>query len=216
MEGQYPKRQKFTSQPVAATAISEVTEEGDEVVDDTTEVVDTVADNESDASMLYEWATIVFEGHLEHIELYDSGASRHISPFKEDFIAYWHTSPRSITAADSCIFNAVGVGDLWIDIPNHPKLMRMLLKDVLYAPNIRLTIVSTRCIMRAGYSIHMEDEECVIKRKGGEPVGIIKANASGLFKVNHTYATATIADQSQLIDLLTLHRRLGHIAYDKI
>jgi len=92
----------------------------------------------------------------------------------------------------------------------------MLLKDVLYAPNIRLTIVSTGRIMRAGYSIHMEDEECVIKRKGGEPVGIIKVNTSGLFKVNHTYATAAIADQSQLIDLLTLHRRLGHIAYDKI
>ena len=167
MEGQYPKRQKFTSQPVAATAISEVTEEGDEVVDDTTEVVDMVADNESDASVSYEWATIAFEGHLEHIELYDSGASRHISPFKEDFIAYRHTSPRPITATDSRIFNAVGVRDLWIDIPNHPKLMHMLLKDILYTPNIRLMIVSTRYIMCAGYSIHMEDEECVIKRKGG-------------------------------------------------
>ncbi len=88
MEGQYPKRQKLTSQPVAATAISEVIEEGDEVVDDTTEVVDTVAENESDASVSYEWATIAFEGHLEHIKIYDSGASHHILPFKEDFIAY--------------------------------------------------------------------------------------------------------------------------------
>ncbi len=51
----------------------------------------------------------------------------------------------------------------------------------------------------------MEDEECVIERKGGEQVGIIKVNASGLFKVHHTYATAAITDQSQFIDLLMLH-----------
>jgi len=88
MEGQYLKRQKLTSQPIATTTISEVTEEGQEVVDDTTEVVDMVAKNESDVSVSYEWAIIVFEGYLEHIELYDSGASHHISPFKEDFITY--------------------------------------------------------------------------------------------------------------------------------
>src|SRR6266403_5652028 len=81
MECQYPKRQKLTSQPVATTAISEVTKEGEEVVDDTTEVVDMTAENESDASVLYKWAIIVFKGHLEHIELYDSGVSCHISPF---------------------------------------------------------------------------------------------------------------------------------------
>jgi len=121
MEGQYPKRQKLTSQPVATATISEVTETGEEVVDDTTEVVDMVAKNESDASVLYKWAIIAFKGHLEHIKLYDSGASHHISPFKEDFIAYQHTFPHPITATDNCIFNAVGVGDLWINIPNHPK-----------------------------------------------------------------------------------------------
>ncbi len=92
----------------------------------------------------------------------------------------------------------------------------MLLRDVLYAPNIRLMIVSTGRIMRARYSIHMEDKECVIERKGGEQVGIIKVNTSGLFKVHHTYATVAITDQPQLIDLLTLHCQLGHITYDKI
>ena len=101
MKGQYLKRQKLTLQPVATTAISEVTEEGQEVVDNTTEVVDTVAENESDASMSYEWAIIVFEGHLKHIELYDSGTSHHISPFKEDFIAYRHTSPCPTVAQKS-------------------------------------------------------------------------------------------------------------------
>ncbi|KAI0043512.1 hypothetical protein FA95DRAFT_1498499, partial [Auriscalpium vulgare] len=51
-------------------------------------------------------------------ELYDSGASRHMSPFRHRFTTYRAIDPRPITAADKRVFYAIGVGDLSIDVPN--------------------------------------------------------------------------------------------------
>ncbi|KAJ7739408.1 hypothetical protein B0H16DRAFT_1324979, partial [Mycena metata] len=51
-------------------------------------------------------------------ELYDSGASRHMPPHRHRFINYVPIAPKSITAADNGIFQAIGQGDMHISIPN--------------------------------------------------------------------------------------------------
>lgn len=50
-------------------------------------------------------------------ELYDSGASRHISPYHHHFVNYTSIVPKPITAADKCMFNAIDKGDMEIDVP---------------------------------------------------------------------------------------------------
>ena len=45
-------------------------------------------------------------------ELYDSGASRHMSPFRHRFKNYRSIPPHAITAANKCTFYAIGTGDL--------------------------------------------------------------------------------------------------------
>ncbi|KAG0698989.1 hypothetical protein DFH29DRAFT_877634 [Suillus ampliporus] len=52
------------------------------------------------------------------IELYDSGASQHMSPYQDHFINFRSISPHAIEAADKHTFNAIGQGDLPIEIPN--------------------------------------------------------------------------------------------------
>ncbi|KAH9929884.1 uncharacterized protein BXZ73DRAFT_13354, partial [Epithele typhae] len=47
------------------------------------------------------------------IEVYDSGASAHISPYRHRFFNYRDlTPPRPITAANGDTFDAIGEGDM--------------------------------------------------------------------------------------------------------
>ena len=67
-------------------------------------------------------------------ELYDSGASWHMSPYQEHFENYVSIVPKSITAADKRYFQAIGKGDLHVKLPNSHMTTTILLKDVLHCP----------------------------------------------------------------------------------
>jgi hypothetical protein len=79
-------------------------------------------------------------------ELYSSRALRHMSPFDEQFTNYKTILPHLITAADKRIFYAVGTGDLRIKVPNGESSTPIVLKDVLHAPDMGITIVSVSWI----------------------------------------------------------------------
>ena len=146
------------------------------------------------------------------VELYDSGASRHISPFRDQFVTYRAISPRAITAADKRLFYAIGTGDMRIEVPNGEKTTPILLRDALHAPDIGLTVVSVGRIANTGNSVSFEGETCKIKNQKGNTIGKIPASANGLYKVEHDYVGA-VTEQT---DILTLHKRLGHISADAI
>jgi transposase InsO family protein len=143
-------------------------------------------------------------------ELYDSGASRHMSPFGERFTNYRTIPPRPITAADKRIFYAVGTGDLRIEVPNGESFTPIVLKDVLHAPDMGVTIVSINRITKAGYTVFFDHECCRIRdEKRKKHIGNIPVSITGLYKVERVYAAATKAER---VDLATLHKRLAHIA----
>ncbi|KAG2344658.1 hypothetical protein BDR05DRAFT_850802, partial [Suillus weaverae] len=52
------------------------------------------------------------------VELYDSGSTHHISPFKERFETLSTIPLKSFTAVNKQAFNAVGIGEMVIEIPN--------------------------------------------------------------------------------------------------
>jgi hypothetical protein len=80
---------------------------------------------------------------LIDIELYDSGALHHMSGYQHRFINYHTIPPKPITAADKCSFSAIGMGDMYITVPNSDKAPTcVLLKDILYAPSMGVTLVS--------------------------------------------------------------------------
>ncbi|TFK16356.1 hypothetical protein FA15DRAFT_607505, partial [Coprinopsis marcescibilis] len=71
--------------------------------------------------------------------------------FKERLINYKTIKPQPITAANKRVFHAMGQGDMQIEIPNGPTTTTILLKDVLYAPDMAMTVVSVSRIAVAGY-----------------------------------------------------------------
>jgi hypothetical protein len=53
-----------------------------------------------------------------HTELYDSGAGRHISPYRNNFINFISIPPKPFRAANKGTFYATGKGDLDVLVPN--------------------------------------------------------------------------------------------------
>ena len=146
-------------------------------------------------------------------ELYDSGASCHMSPFRQQFVSYRAIPPRPIMAANKRVFYASGIGDVRIRVPNGQISTPVVLRDTLYAPDIALTVVSISRITKAGFTVSFEGKTCKITSPGGKTIGRIPANGNGLYRVEHMCA-AGVTDE--VIDIRALHRRMGHVAADTI
>ena len=104
--------------------------------------------------------------------LFDSGASRHMSSYRDHFMNFKSIVPKAITAANKHTFEAIGKGDLTILIPNGSSTTHILLCDVLYAPKMGITLVSIGKLDVAGYTALFRDKRCQIfdtrKKKLGE------------------------------------------------
>ncbi|KAI0037775.1 hypothetical protein FA95DRAFT_1473557, partial [Auriscalpium vulgare] len=60
-------------------------------------------------------------------ELYDSGTTRHISPYREDFVNFRDVAPKTFQAANQGSFSASGAGDLVIEVPNGTDISELTL-----------------------------------------------------------------------------------------
>ena len=97
----------------------------------------------------------------------DSGASCHYCPDRERFENYQPISGWNITTADRCTLRAVGIGDVYIELPNGSKQTKAILKEVIYAPDIAFTLVSISRLDNAGSSITFSKGICIIKNPNG-------------------------------------------------
>jgi hypothetical protein len=67
-------------------------------------------------------------------ELYDSGASCHMSTYHDRLENFVSIMLKSIAAADKHYFQATGKGNLRIKVPNSKTMSSILLTDILYCP----------------------------------------------------------------------------------
>ena len=151
------------------------------------------------------------------INLYDLGASRHMSGFCHRFMKFVKITLKPITAADRRSFSAVGKGNKWVYLPNRKeKALRVLLKDVLYVPAMGVTLVSISCIAAAGSTVVFTGSTCLIFNNKKKVIGTIQVK-SGLYWVFSTHPLegeyAGKARVEVLID--ELHHRLGHVSHER-
>jgi hypothetical protein len=126
---------------------------------------------------------VVMESVVETCKLYDSGASRHMSPHCKSFVTYQSINAHPILTANNEVFHTIGMGDLQITVPNGSNSTNVLLRDTLHAPDLALTVVSIGQIVKAGYSVNFCDGMCKIKRDDDdETIGVIPASNNSLFK----------------------------------
>jgi hypothetical protein len=227
-EGQRPERRKRESQDQSKDSAAAATDKQEDIESWAVTVAEENPqgwDEESSSYVDVEQDSSdeeLFEAHSEdydlqvsaasaqndsEAELYDSGASRHITPNRHRFITYRSITPRAITAADQRPFYAVGVGDVHIQVPNGASSTPIVLRDVLHAPDIGATVVSVGRIAKAGYSVLFEGDRCKIMTKNKATIGNIPVSANNIYKVMHVRAATLDSEQ---VNIAMLHRRPGH------
>ena len=184
------------------------------------EMIDLIIDEGEDGLTTFDAAMLVnVGGSVEGIqtELYDSGASCHMSPYRDHFEDYVPIAPKSITTADKRYFQAIGKGNLRIKIPNGTSVTTVLLKDVLHCPDMGLTLVSVGKITAAGYQVIFRGMTCKIHDSNNKVIGQIIAK-NGLYRVDHEVAVniAMAGEAREVLTLEELHRRMGHIALETV
>ena len=96
-------------------------------------------------------------------------------------INYTDIDPVPIRTADKRTFQATGKGDMYIYLPNRDKSnSRILLKDVLYASRMGITLVSISRVAGAGSTVVFTGNVCRIYSKDREIIGEIKVKG-GLY-----------------------------------
>ena len=88
-------------------------------------------------------AAIVTTIGPEHkLEIYDSGATQHMIPSCHRLINFQPIQPQEILAADKKHFEAIGKEDMFVQVPNGDKSKKVYVKNMLYAPNLGVTLLS--------------------------------------------------------------------------
>jgi Pol polyprotein, beta-barrel domain len=96
------------------------------------------------------------------VDVYDLGASGHMSPNQHHFITFKGIVPCMINATDKTVFKAIGMGDMRIEIPNGKTPTHVTLKDMLYCPDLTVTLICLMCCDAARYSVLLKDQKCWI------------------------------------------------------
>ncbi|THG93576.1 hypothetical protein EW026_g7695 [Hermanssonia centrifuga] len=195
-----------------------------DTVSDTTEPPDIgsepewTADEDLDIAytLTFEGAFLAKESALGQefeTELYDSGAIRHMSPYRHHFIDFETITPKPIGAADNGTFKAIGKGNMYVDVPNSDKMSRVLLRDVLYAPNMGVTLVSVSRITATDCQVHFDNKCCCIYSLSKSVIGNIPV-VDGLYHVHHPKTFDYAGQVKDAFTIDELHRLMGHISHD--
>ena len=145
-------------------------------------------------------------------ELYDSGCTNHISPYRNLFENFQNIEPRHFRAANKQTFSTIGKGDLIIDVPNGEGGTQLRLLDVLYSAEVGYTLVSVGRLDEAGFTVTFGGGKCTLKGEDDVEIGVVPRTSTRVYRVEHEEAIASAAEERLTLD--KLHRRMGHISLD--
>ena len=159
-------------------------------------------------------ANLMHDGQISApiVELYDSGSTWHISPYKDQFVSLTAISPKTFLAANKQSFNATAISNLVINVPNECNITKLRLAKVLYLPAVGYTLVSIGYLDQLGYSVTFADGTCTIHSPNNDVVGHVPKSHAGLYRVIHTGVCDGANAAVETVTVMELHQRMGHIS----
>lgn len=128
----------------------------------------------------------------------DSGCTNHLTP-RRDILSEFEVSASSITIADDTSMSVKGKGNYHI------------LKDILYCPKAKHTLISISTLCDNGYDIRLNKDQAVISIKGIPILYATKRNRLYYVKLSDLIPNqALMATSGAPISNLLIHARLGH------
>ena len=142
-------------------------------------------------------------------KIYDSGCSKHLTPYWDALENFVDITPRSLCAANKQSINAVGVGEMNIDVPNGTDVSQLRLTKVLYLPEVGYTLVSIGRLDEKGFTVTFSDGKCTICGPDGSHVGDI-LKTKGLYRIAYNQPEKDNSAEEELT-LDQFHWWMGHI-----
>ena len=136
----------------------------------------------------------------------------HMSPNRERFSEFRTIAQKGVKAADKTIFVVTRIGCMKIDIPNGRDSTTVMLKDILYCPDLGYTLVSLVKCNATGFTVTIKDNSCCIKDAKGLQIGWIP-QYKGLYWVDDgtsAHIGAYMGVRVHTVD--ELHQKMGHIS----
>ena len=145
----------------------------------------------------------------------DSGASSHMSYNKDimvDFIPF--KFPEKVKLGDDRIVQALGKGNVHIEIKSKKKYEPRRLVDVLYVPDLGKNLFSVSATAKRGYSVEFNQHTCLILDQNGTISGSGRM-MNNLYVLDvkeeqddSKHANVSTSDTSEEI----WHQRYGHLS----
>ena len=130
---------------------------------------------------------------------------------RERFSEFRTIEPKGVKAVDKTIFIATGIRCMKIDISNGRDSTTVILKDMLYFPDLGYTLVSLANCNTASFMVTLKDKSCCIKDTKGLKIGQIP-NYQGLHQVDDGLSTNIGAYMEVRVHTVgELHQKIGHI-----
>ncbi|KAL5512318.1 hypothetical protein ACEPAG_3310 [Sanghuangporus baumii] len=144
----------------------------------------------------------------------DSGAMKHISPYKEDFLDLRPIDPKPFDTLSKPI-HAIGIGTLAVDMPNGDSSSRLNIENVHYAPMSPYTLLSQGSFDRSGFTYSGGRGTCILYNSNGRRIATLNLSKNGLYRFTHNPISRESDHAMAVLEKLTmksLHTRLGHIS----
>ena len=110
---------------------------------------------------------------------------------------------------------AIGMGDLQLELPNGSKKSKILFKNAIHALEMAFTLISISRLDKAGFSATFHKGMCTIKNPSNQTVATFP-HTNGLYKIIATSSLnkAKTADMvSRKMFISEAHRKFSHISY---
>jgi transposase InsO family protein len=145
--------------------------------------------------------------------LIDSGASTHICAQRSCFSSLRPLDqPVQINIADGRAVRALGIGDIALDVLCGTEWISNIFKDVLFAPDLKMNLLSVSRLTNDGLVVSFFDDHCHIMMQDRLVASSIK-EASDLYRlisrIDRSTKVASAAISSGNAKLW--HARLGHL-----
>jgi len=144
--------------------------------------------------------------------IFDSGASDHISSNREAFTNFKSIPLHPISIADNRILRAVGKGDITISIPNGKLSTQIILRNVLYSPDIAFTLISLSKADKGGYSTLIKNGKMeLLDRKTDQTIGQV-SQINGIWRFDQADEAGNQSTALVAMTLHDLHRSMAHVS----
>ena len=139
----------------------------------------------------------------------DSGASKHMSPIREDFTDFVDLNPPyKIKTANNQVMDATGIGRVKLHLADNDPIT---LTDVLFVPTLASSLLSVRRLEEKGLTITFANAKCTIM-KGDEVYATAIPEGNSIYRLETAYyAHATMISDKNPTSINLWHKRLGHL-----